>query len=155
MSLPLQDVNDVIGNYTGKSRTILDYCQIMTDMMAEAKQPGFSEDSWAPLAALCDTENFSRIGNFKEEMTWESYISFLTPWAMASEWECSFKRITESGNTVFLELEERTVMGGHHSTVNSVSVYEFNAAGKIEHIDIYLQMELPDPAMLKNYDGVL
>jgi hypothetical protein len=36
-----------------------------------------------------------------------------------------------------------------------VSVYEFNSAGKIRHIDIYLQMELPGSEVLKNYEGVL
>jgi hypothetical protein len=38
--------------------------------------------------------------------------------------------------------------------VNSLSVYEFNDAGKIRHIDVYLQMALPDPDMLKGHEGV-
>ena len=55
---------------------------------------------------------------------------------------------------VLLELEERSKVGDYGSVVNSVSAYEFDAAGKIRHIDIYLQMELPDPEMLKSYDGI-
>jgi hypothetical protein len=87
-------------------------------------------------------------------MNWQDYITFLTSWAMGSEWECSFKRITEAGNVVFLELEERLKMGDFSSAVNSLSVYEFNDAGKIQHLDIYLQMAMPGGEMLESYEGV-
>lgn len=150
------DVDAVIAGYTGLSRKVLDYCQIVKQMVdTTSKQPGFSAASWAPLAELVDVENFQRIGNFKEEMDWPAYIDFLTGWASGSEWECSFKRITEHDNVVFLELEERTKMGDFEAAVNSFSVYEFNADGKMKHIDVYLQMGLPDPEMLKNYEDVM
>ncbi len=38
--------------------------------------------------------------------------------------------------------------------VNSVSVYEFDADGLITHLDIYLQMPMPDPEMLAGYAGI-
>ena len=151
----LQDVNDVIGNYTGLSREVLEYSRIMKRMVGSAGQPGFSVASWAPLAELIAIEEFERVGNFKEVMNWQDYVSFLTNWAVSSDWECSFRRVTEAENVVFLELEERSRMGDFSSVVNSVSVYEFNSAGKIRHIDIYLQMELPGSEVLKNYEGVL
>jgi hypothetical protein len=34
------------------------------------------------------------------------------------------------------------------------SAYEFDNAGKIRHLDIYLQMHLPDLEMLKSYEGI-
>lgn len=46
---------------------------------------------------------------------------------------------------MFLELEERSAMGSFTSTVNSLSVYEFDDSDKITRIDLYLQME-PLPA---------
>ena len=55
---------------------------------------------------------------------------------------------------VFLELEERSRIGDFSNSVNSVSVYEFDSGGKITHIDVYLQMALPDPDMLASYEGV-
>jgi len=119
-----------------------------------AKQPGFSVQSWAPLAELVAVDEFERVGNFKEVMNWHDYVNFLTSWAIASDWECSFRRITERRDVVFLELEERSKIGDHRSVVNSVSVYEFNIAAKIRHLDIYLQMALPETAMLKSYGGV-
>jgi len=141
----LRRVEDVIGEHTGNAHTVLEYCLIVSRMMDTAKQPGFDRNSWAPLGELLDLENFERIGNFRETMSWDEYLDFLTPWAMSSEWDCAFKRITELGNTVFLELEERAKTGDFANVVNSMSVYEFNSSGKIHHIDVYLQME-PLPA---------
>ena len=153
--MALQEVSDVIGNYTGLSRKVLEYSQIMKRLVDSARQPGFSVESWAPLVELVAIDEFERVGNFKEVMNWQDYVNFLTNWAMSSEWECSFKRVTEVGNVVFLELEERSRTGDYSSVVNSVSVYDFNSAGKIRHIDIYLQMELPGSEVLKTYEGVL
>jgi hypothetical protein len=150
----MQEVSAVAGNYQGLSRKVLDYSLLMKQLVDAAKQPGFSEQSWAPLAELVATREFKRVGNFKEVMDWPQYIAFLTGWAQHSEWECSFKRITESNGVVFLELEERSRTGDFASVVNSVSVYEFNAAGKIRHLDIYLQMAMPSTEMLTAYQGV-
>lgn len=99
-------------------------------------------------------DEFERIGNFKEVMNWEQYTDFLTNWATASEWDGLFKRVSEVGGVVFLELEERTKMGDFESVVNSVSVYEFTADDKIRHIDVYLQMELPNAEVLSSYEGI-
>ena len=150
----LRDIEEAAAGYNGLARRVLDYSLEMKRLVDAAKQPSFSADSWASLARFVDTEKFIRVGNFKEVMTWPEYIGFLTGWATTSEWEGSFKRVTADGNLVILELEERSRIGGHSSVVNSVSVYEFNADGKIEHLDIYLQMPLPDPSMFVSYEGI-
>jgi hypothetical protein len=51
---------------------------------------------------------------------------------------------------VFLELEERSTVGDFHSVVNSLSVFEFTTDEKIRHIDLYLQMALPNTDILKS-----
>jgi hypothetical protein len=150
----LQDVDEVVADYSGLSRTVLEYGLLMKRLVDGAKDPGFSAESWAPLAELVAVDEFERVGNFKEVMNWDEYVTFLTNWAPAAEWECSFKRITERANVVFLELEERSTMGDFSSVVNSVSVYEFDDAGKIRHLDIYLQMALPGSEMPEAYGGV-
>jgi hypothetical protein len=150
----LRDIAEAAQELSGLSRRVLDYSLEMKRMVDAAKQPGFSAESWAGLAEYVNTDKFIRVGNFKEVMTWADYIAFLTPWAMHSEWEGSFKRVTEQGQLVLLELEERSRVGGHTSVVNSVSVYEFGEDGRIEHLDIYLQMPMPDPEMLASYSGV-
>lgn len=151
--MALYDLQTVIGRYAGLARKALDYTQTTKDLVDASKQPGFSAGRWSALAALVDTRAFERVGNFKEVMTWDQYVGFLDGWARTSDWECSFKRVTEHGNIVLLELEERSTIHGATTAVNSVSVYEFDGDGKIRHLDIYLQMPLPDLAMLQSYEG--
>lgn len=136
-------LTEIVAQHTGRSRTVLEYAATTGRLVGEAKQPGFTEAGWAPLAELVDTENFLRVGAFKEEMDWAGYVAFLTGWATTSEWECTFKRITEHGDLVFLELEERSVVGDFHSVVNSLSSYEFSDDGRIRRLDLYLQMAYP------------
>jgi hypothetical protein len=150
----LKDVSDVIGTYEGRSRAVLEYSAVIKRLVDEAKKPGFTADSWAPLAELVDVERFERVGAFKEVMRWNDYVDFLTGWARSSQWDCSFKRLTEAADRVFLELEERSTVGDFSSVVNSLSVYEFNDAGRITHIDLYLQMAMPNSEMLKSFKGV-
>lgn len=149
--MSLETVRD---EHQGNTRTVLDYALTTKALVDRAKQPGFSESSWKPLRDLLSDEDFIRVGNFKETMGWDDYVSFLTSWAPSAQWDCSFRRITEYDNLVFLELEERSTVGDYHSVVNSMSVYEFDDAGKIRRIDVYLQMALPSTDMLKSYDGV-
>jgi hypothetical protein len=148
----MKDVSAVVGQYSGLSRTVLEYSLTMKRLVDAAKKPGFSDDSWAPLAKFVATEEFQRVGNFLEVMTWRDYVAFLTKWATGSEWDCSFKRISESAGVVFLELEERSRVGKHANVVNSCSIYEFNDAGKLRHLDIYLQMKPIPQEMLKAYE---
>ena len=149
--MALREVSEVIGDYTGLSRKVLEWGLITKRLVDSAKQPGFSVESWAPIKDMVAVDEFERVGNFKEVMDWNEYVGFLTKWAPRSDWECSFKRITERPDgVVLLELEER--MGG--SAVNSVSVYEFKADGKVRHLDIYLQMPAPTREVLKHYEGI-
>jgi len=150
----MREIDDVIDEHSGRSRRVLEYAQVTKRVVDGAKVPDFSAAAWAPLAALVDTENFVRVGNFKEVMDWAQYVEFLTAWAAASSWEGSFKRITEHDGRVFLELEERSEIGDYRSVVNSMSVYEFDDTDRIRRIDLYLQMALPSGDMLGSYDGV-
>jgi hypothetical protein len=146
----MMNVNDVVGRFSGRARTVLDYALVTKRLVDEAKKPGFTTESWSPLAALVAVDEFERIGAFKELMRWSEYVEFLTNWAASSEWDCTFKRITETPDLVFLELEERSKIGDFTNVVNSLSVYEFTDDGRIRHIDLYLQMTPPQPEMLKS-----
>lgn len=150
----LRDVAQVIGDYDGRSRTVLEYSLVMKQLVDRAKEPGFSREDWAPLAELVAVDEFERVGNFKDLMGWDEYVTFLTAWAPTAAWECSFKRVTESEDLVFLELEERVVTDGVVNAVNSLSVYELDGAGRVRHLDIYLQMPIPDDFLPEAYKGV-
>jgi hypothetical protein len=124
------------------SRIVLEYSMAMKQLVDAAKQPGFTVDSWGPLAEHVATDAFVRVGAFKEVVDWKQYVAILTQWAVGAEWDCSFKRITEVPGRVYLELEERSGGGASMDVVNSMSVYEFNADSKLVHLDIYLQREM-------------
>lgn len=122
------------------SRKVLEYGDIIERTVRAAKEPGFSEAGWDELAALLDTAKFERVGNDKVRMGWEVYRGLLTGWATTTDFWSEFRRISEVGNLVFLELtEHNTQRGGVESVVNSLSLYEFDSAGKLCHLDIYLQ----------------
>jgi len=116
----------------------LQYSAVIKRPVGEAKKPGFTVDSRATLAELVAVDGSDGSGL----------------WATASERDYFFKRLTETTNRVFPEREERSAIGGLISVVNSMSGYEFNDAGKITHIDRYLQMAPPCTDMLKSSAGV-
>lgn len=123
------------------SSKVLQYGDIIERTVKAAKAPGFTaETGWAELEALMDTGKFERVGNDKARMGWPVYRELLTKWATTTDFWSEFHRISEAGNCVFLELtEHNTPIGGAESVVNSLSLYEFDAAGKLVHLDIYLQ----------------
>lgn len=149
----MTDLHSLLDTVDGNARTVLQYTVAVGQLVDEAKQPGFDAATWEPLTRLVDTADFVRVGNFKEVMSWADYAAFLTAWASSAQWECTLKRVTEVDGRVFLELEERSAVGEFRSVVNSMSVFEFAADGRIRRIDVYLQMELPDPELLAGLAG--
>ncbi|MDG4668515.1 hypothetical protein [Mycobacterium sp. 236(2023)] len=147
-------LHEILERHSGNAATVLQYAITTKQIVDSAKAPGFSVESWNPLRDLIATDDFVRVGNFKEVMDWAEYAAFLTNWAPNADWDCTFKRVTEKGGVVFLELEERSSVGDFHSVVNSLSVYEFTEEGKVRRIDVYLQMALPSADVLKGYEGV-
>ena len=122
------------------ARKVLEYGDVMERTVERAKQPGFTEAGWDELAALMDTAKFQRVGNDKAQMGWEVYRDLLMKWAGTTDFWAQFRRISEVGQVVFLELtEHNTPRGGMESVVNSMSVYQYDEAGKLIHLDIYLQ----------------
>lgn len=119
---------------------VLAYGDCIERTVRAAKEPGFTLAGWAELEAMLDVGRFERVGNMMERQTWPEYRDLLTRWAGSTAFWSNFRRITEAGNLVFLELEEHnTPQDGPETVVNSVSVYEFDAAGRLVHLDIYLQ----------------
>ena len=122
------------------ARKVLHYSDVMERTVESAKDPGFTAASWDELAALMDTAKFQRVGNDKAQMGWDVYRDLLMKWAGTTDFWSQFRRISEVGQVVFLELtEHNTPIGGAESVVNSMSVYAYDAAGKLIHLDIYLQ----------------
>lgn len=123
------------------SRIALEYAAVYDRVVPLARRPGFGEDAWAPLEALIAVDEFERVGTRKEVMDWPAYRAALTAFARSGDWEGTFRRVTELPGLVFLELVERLTKGDRVTVLNTVSVFEFDAAGKIRHLDIYVQQE--------------
>jgi hypothetical protein len=92
------------------------------------------------LTELVAVDEFERVGCFLEVQNWPQYTEMLAKWASAiATFETTVRRITEVPGLVYYEVEERHFRGGNVHVVNSLTVFEFNEAGKIRHLNVYLQ----------------
>lgn len=97
-------------------------------------------DSWDPVAAFIDVANFRRVGAYLEELDWPAYRDFLTGWAAGgTRFEMTVFHISEIGNAVFQEIEERHWRGEDFIRKNVIAVYRFTPDRRIAHLDIYEQ----------------
>jgi hypothetical protein len=112
-----------------------------TAAQGKALAAGISSPSdWDPVARFVDTAQFKRVGAYLEEFTWPEYQKFLTGWASGgTRFEFTTFHISEIGNAVFQEIEERHHRGEEFIRKNVIAVYRFNARNKIIHLDIYEQ----------------
>ena len=114
-----------------------------TNAQGAAMAKGIKQPSdWDPVAAFVDVESFRRVGAYLEELNWETYKDFLTGWAAGgTQFEFTEFYVTEAGNSVFQEIEERHQHGDQFIRKNVIAVYRFNDEGKIKHLDIYEQAD--------------
>jgi hypothetical protein len=97
---------------------------------------------WEELSDCIAVDEFKRVGAYLEELTWPEYLKFMTEWAGGgTRFETTVFHITEVGNTVFQEIEERHYRGEEFIRKNVMAVYRFNGENKICHLDIYEQAQ--------------
>jgi hypothetical protein len=127
-------VIDEIGPLT---RIVNDFCSKQFEVMtAGARSPL----DWEPVAEFIDVDEFKRVGAYLEEFNWPEYRRFLTGWVSGgTRFEMTVFHITEIGNAVFQEIEERHSRGEEFIRKNVIAVYRFNDRNKIIHLDIYEQ----------------
>ena len=126
-----------IGEEGPMTRTV----RAFVSAQAAALAGGISRpEDWEPIAAFIDTGSFKRVGAYLEELDWDAYKGFLTGWATGdTRFEFTEFHITEAGDAVFQEIEERHWRGEQFIRKNVIAVYRFTAEGKIRHLDIYEQ----------------
>jgi hypothetical protein len=127
------------------SQRALKFTMLMRDIVASAKNnPAFGPHSWEPLAEVVDTDNYDRIGIWKEHVkSWSEYTKLLCDWARLSDWEPRVRRISEQAGYVFQELTEfgEYKQQNMKDEIFSLTVFEFNEQNKIVHMDVYMQRE--------------
>lgn len=108
--------------------------------MIEAGATGRGEAmDWEPFKAIVATDSFTRVGAYQEVMDWKGYTDFVSEWAGQTEFESTIFRISEVGNVVFKQIEERHRRGDEFIRKNVLAVYEFDEDTKLRHLDIYEQ----------------
>lgn len=129
-------------DFSGISRAVIQYSEAFTQIVEKAKSGSLSEADWAPIEQLVDVEAFERVGVFlappAEVIGWNQYKSYIAQYAGGTSWEGTLRHITEQPGRVILELEERNTRGGMTDVSNTVTIYEFNDAGKLRHLDVYV-----------------
>jgi hypothetical protein len=133
-----------IATATAVSAEIGPLTRIVYDFVAkqgEVLAAGVSSPlDWEPVAAFIEPGEFRRVGAYLEEFDWPQYREFLTGWAAGgTRFEMTELHISEVGDTVFQEIEERHHRGDEFIRKNVIAVYRFNARRKIVHLDIYEQ----------------
>ena len=93
-----------------------------------------------PLTPFIDLDTFKRVGAYLEELDWPDYKKFLTNWmAGGTRFEFTEFQISEIGNSVFQEIEERHWRGEEFIRKNVIAVYRFDDRQRLVHLDIYEQ----------------
>ncbi len=132
--------------YSGLSRKVLQYSQAFDAIIEKARESKLTAADWAPLEKLVDTEDYERMGVFlgdeAETIDWQQYKKYISQYAAHTSWDGKLRRVTEVPGLVILELEEHNTVNGVTDISNTVTIYEFNDAGKIDHLDVYV-MPLP------------
>jgi hypothetical protein len=127
----------IAGDIGPLTQRVYDFVETQKRVMAA----GISQPSdWEPLTEYIDPDNFKRVGAYLEELDWPDYKKFLTGWmAGGTRFEFTEFQISEVGNSVFQEIEERHWRGDEFIRKNVIAVYRFNEASKLVHHDIYEQ----------------
>jgi hypothetical protein len=121
---------------TDLTQRVLAYTQTMEQIVPTVADRA----DWAPLASFVAVDDFERIGTFLEVHDWPQYVAMLNQWASAVDrFETTVLRITETGQLVFYEIEERHFRDDKVNVVNSMTVFEFDADDKIRRLTVYLQ----------------
>jgi hypothetical protein len=128
--------------FTGLTRQVIAYSAAFEALVETSKSRPLTDADWAEIEALVDTGRFERCGVFlgpqSETFGWATYKSYISQFGKHTDWDGKLRRVTEQGNLVVLELEERNRRDGVTDISNTVTIYEFGPDGKLAHLDVYV-----------------
>lgn len=128
--------------FSGLTQKVIVYGEAFEGVIARAKQGPLTPADWAPLDALVDPARWERVGVFLgpevQTIGWDQYKAIITQYGAMTTWDGTLRRITEAENAVIQELVETNTSQGRTSLANTVTVFEFDGAGRIVHLDVYV-----------------
>lgn len=136
--------------FTGLTRVVIAYTEAFAQLVGKAKAGALSDTDWEVLEQHVDAVSFEREGVFlgpqAEVIDWLTYRSYVTQYGSFISWEGTLRHVTETPGRVILELEERNTRNGVTDVSRTVTVYEFNAIGKLCHLDVYVMPRGKQPS---------
>jgi hypothetical protein len=136
MTQPERPTADPVESVGPLTLRVLEYERAIKRLVAGTTD----QDNWTSLAEFVAVEDFERLGTFLEVQDWGQYTTMLTQWASATEsFETTVRRISEVGDLVYYEIEERHFRGNKVNVINSMTVFEFDTQQKIRRLNVYLQ----------------
>lgn len=128
--------------FTGLTRKVIEYSEAFARVVQKAKDGPLVDADWETIERLVDVNRFERMGAFlgpdAEIITWPKYKFYVSQYAANSTWEGTLRHVTGQPGRVILELEERNGRDGVVDVSNTVTIYEFDEADKLRHLDVYV-----------------
>jgi hypothetical protein len=128
--------------FTGLTRKVIEYSEAFAQIVEKAKSGPLADDDWNAIERIVNVDTYERVGCFlgpqAEVIGWSKYKYYVAQYAANSDWEGTLRHVTEQPGRVILELEERNSRDGVTDVSNTVTVYEFDEADKLRHLDVYV-----------------
>lgn len=115
------------------------WADIYEDVCKRAQHTEITAADFDPIAELIATDEFTRIGIYKDEADWPLCLEKYLQFAGTSLWSGKLRHINTVGNIVFQELEETITRPQGENVIYTMSVYEFDESEKVRQLRIYLQ----------------
>jgi hypothetical protein len=129
-------------DFTGLTRKVIEYSEAFASLVGKAKHGPLADSDWEQIERLVDVNGFERVGAFlgpaAEVISWPKYKFYVSQYAAGSTWEGTLRHVTEQPGRVILELEERNGRDDVIDVSNTVTIYEFDSAEKLRHLDVYV-----------------
>jgi hypothetical protein len=130
------------------------WADIYADICARSQHSTITHEDFEPIAELVATDEFSRIGIYKDEADWPLCLEKYVQFAGTSRWTGKLRYINTVGNFVFQELEETITRPQGENVIYTMSVYEFNAEDKVTALRVYMQQAADiDNVLILGTDG--
>ena len=119
------------------------WADIYADICARSQHTQITAADFDPIADLISTDEFLRIGIYKDEADWPLCLQKYVQFAGTSLWSGRLRYINTVGDFVFQELEETITREQGENVIYTMSVFEFNRDDKVKALRVYMQ-QAPD-----------
>jgi hypothetical protein len=90
----------------------------------------------AELGGMAAPDLFRHVDREQQERDWQQFVALLAGAAPVAL-DYDVLRVREAGNIVFVELEQRTIIGGNAVRLLTISVFEYDASARLRRLDSY------------------